>query len=459
MSRSLSLTARICLAFMLVATSVISLTALGFFQLSKHHFEELDEAILNEKLHAIRIMLQVSPQPLQAEHQQQHLQAMLGAHESMRVLITRDDGDILFAEPQDFLAAASDPLISTQSHWFWQEGERFFQGLSAEIALEDSPPLRVLLALDVTAHTLFFRSLMYWLWFGMLLCLLTSALLGWLVARSGLQPLREITQSMTRISAASLDERIDTHAVPRELQAMVHSFNSMLCRLQDAFARISNFSADIAHEMRTPVSNMLTQTEVVLMRKRDADTYENNLHSNLEELSRLSRMIDDMLFLAKSENGQTLLNQQPLELDELVSGQLEYYRILAEEKGIAIEVIGQGHIHGDAPMVGRVVSNLLSNALRYTPPGQTVQIQLRQQPDSVELCVSNPGKDIQPLHLDRLFDRFYRADPARREGDSANAGLGLAIAAAIVKAHGGSIHCTSQGGITRFCVQFPRPSA
>ncbi len=230
----------------------------------------------------------------------------------------------------------------------------------------------------------------------------------------------------------------------------------MLGRLEDAFVRLSNFSADIAHELRTPVSNLMTHTEVVLTRKRDLDAYEDNLYSNLEEFKRMSRMIDDMLFLAKSDNGLIIPEKGTIELSRLVSNLLEYYHLLAEERGIHLSASGRGEVLGDKLMLNRALSNLLSNALRYTPTGENISVTIRETEETVILSVENPGGTIKPEHLDKLFHRFYRVDPARREGNPSNAGLGLAITRSIVEAHNGRIWCTSAGGVTAFYMEFPR---
>ncbi|TVP89061.1 MAG: HAMP domain-containing protein [Pseudomonadaceae bacterium] len=450
----MSLTLRIGLAFMLAATAVIFLTATGFYLLSKHHFEELDQHTLQEKIHSIHSLLEFYPGSAELENLRPQLHAMLGAHETLRAVILGADERILFAEPPDADLPPSYPPDNHDEHWTWQEENSFFRGAMTRAEVADET-LTVVLALDITTHTLFFRSLLHWLWAGLLLCALASAALGWLVARSGLQPLRKITRRVASMSARSLSERMDISGVPAELVPMVNSFNAMLARLEDAFARMSNFSADIAHEMRTPVSNMMTQTEVVLTRERDMATYANNLHSNLEELKHLSRMIDDMLFLAKSDNGLTPVRPQTLALHDLITKQLDYYQILADDKEIAIELTGRGNIQGDPLLIARVISNLLSNALRYTPSGKTIRISLNSAQEGVQLTIANPGETIEPHHLSRLFDRFYRADSARHEGTPNNAGLGLAIAAAIVKAHNGRIWCTSADGQTCFHLEFP----
>ena len=199
----------------------------------------------------------------------------------------------------------------------------------------------------------------------------------------------------------------------------------------------------------------MTHTEVVLTKKRTIEDYQENLCSNLEDLKRMSRMIDDMLFLAKSDNGLITPENTRIELKELVTKLVEYYHLLADEAGITITVSGSGAISGDRLMLDRAISNLLSNALRYTPAGERISVKMHTSGEAVSLTVENPGESISPDHLDKLFDRFYRADPARREGNPSNVGLGLAITRSIIEAHKGKIWCTSENGITTFHMEFP----
>lgn len=178
-------------------------------------------------------------------------------------------------------------------------------------------------------------------------------------------------------------------------------------------------------------------------------------YSNLDSLNHMSRMIDDMLFLAKSDNGLIRPNTAKIHLDEVILKLFEYYSLLTEERGIELRLNGRACIQGDSLMLHRAISNLLSNAVRYTPAGAAIDVTIESRADAVTLSVINPGDTIPAEHLKKLFDRFYRADPARREGDSHNAGLGLAISRSIVEAHHGRIWCTSTEGLTAFHLEFP----
>lgn len=452
----LSLTTRMSLMFMLAVTGVLTVAGLSFNNLSRHHFIILDQQALDEKLHSTQRILGELKSIDQFDELKPELQALLGAHRDLTAMILDSDGRLIFADPGPVGVPEEFVSRTTNTVWEWQDQGKMFRGLTAPAMVTgQDKPLSVVLILDVTPHMSFFETLQRWFWIGLVISALVSVALGWMVARSGMRPIRQVTMVAASMSARSLKERIPLAPVPKELKEMVSSFNAMLSRLDDAFVRLSNFSADIAHELRTPLSNLMTHTEVVLSRKRGIEDYENNLYSNLDDLKRMSKMIDDMLFLAKSDNGLIKPENKPINLVEVVEKLLEYYRLLADERGIELTVSGAGGVRGDVLMLHRAISNLLSNALRYTPEGRTIRIDIQQKNTSTRVTVENPGETIAPEHLEKLFDRFYRADPARREGSPSNAGLGLSITRSIIEAHEGKIWCTSLDGKTAFHMELP----
>ncbi|WP_139113331.1 heavy metal sensor histidine kinase, partial [Pseudomonas sp. 34 E 7] len=243
--------------------------------------------------------------------------------------------------------------------------------------------------------------------------------------------------------------------MPAELAELAQTFNAMLSRLDDAFQRLSAFSADIAHELRTPLSNLLTQTQVILIQPRPLEDYREALHSNLEELQWMAQLVNDMLYLAKADHGLLNPKREPLALADEVEALLEFFALLAEDAQVSLVCDGHAHTPGDRGMLRRALSNLLENALRFTPAGGEVRVRLADDERGVKLTVENTGEGISKDVLPKLFDRFYRADPARREGSSEHAGLGLAITQSIVRAHGGRIYCESEAGWTRFVIELP----
>jgi two-component system heavy metal sensor histidine kinase CusS len=247
-------------------------------------------------------------------------------------------------------------------------------------------------------------------------------------------------------------------AVPVELAELAESLNDMLARLEESFKRLSDFSSDLAHELRTPVSNLMTQTQVALSKTRSSTEYREVLESNCEEFERLSRMISDMLFLAKSENGLIVPGQESFDLADEVTALFDFYGALAEENGVTLRLEGSGLVTGDRLMLRRAIGNLLSNALRYTPLGAHCRDGQRRTRQcgrrTIHLAVENTGEPIPPEHLSRLFDRFYRVDASRRHsGDGA--GLGLAITRSILRSHGGDIEGRTGKGSNIFEMWIP----
>lgn len=220
-------------------------------------------------------------------------------------------------------------------------------------------------------------------------------------------------------------------------------------------ATLSNFSADIAHELRTPVTNLVTQTQVALNQYRSAEEYREILYSNLEEFERMGRMISDMLFLAQTENDSGNLRLVQADVGKMVRGLFDYFEALAEDKGITLYLKGQSSpILADKEMLLRALTNLLSNAIRHAPHGASVSVFLTQNDQITTISVENPGEPIPETAIAKIFDRFFRVDPARQR-KSAGAGLGLAIVKSIAMAHGGSVCVTSNERATRFDLVLP----
>jgi two-component system heavy metal sensor histidine kinase CusS len=284
---------------------------------------------------------------------------------------------------------------------------------------------------------------------------LIAAGLGYLIARQGLAPLHRFAAMAGRITASRLGERLDTSELPQEVRELASSFNHMLERLQDSFRRIEQSSSDLAHEMRTPINTLLGQTQVALSRARSPAEYREVLASNAEEYERLSRMIQDMLFIARADEPHAVLDVEDVELRDEARRVAEFYEPMLDEKRIRLQCHGTGTARADRTLVGRALGNLLSNAVRHSPPGGRIDIDIGTDPvapDCISLSVVNQGPAIAPEDMPRIFDRFYRAGTgARTEGT----GLGLAIVKTIAQLHGGSVGATSELGQTRFVLRLP----
>lgn len=279
------------------------------------------------------------------------------------------------------------------------------------------------------------------------------------IIRLGLRPLRRLREAASRVSASSLSEHIDLAGLPSELQDLGQAFNTMLDRLGDVVRRLSEFSGDLAHEMRTPLATLLGRTQVALSKERTTEELMEVLESNVEELQRLRRLIADMLFLAHADNAQSALELEEVELADEARRVSEFLELLAQERGVEFVIEGHASVLADRGLVRRAITNLMSNAVRHCYPSTRVTVKVCSSGNGATLEVVNQGKPIAPEHLPRLFDRFYRIDDARAR-DIGGTGLGLAIVRAIIQIHSGRVEVTSSAkGETRFLLSFPfRPS-
>lgn len=284
---------------------------------------------------------------------------------------------------------------------------------------------------------------------------LIAAVLGYAVARRGLRPVAQIAAQARKITASHLDERYEFEGAPAELRELVMAFNQMLDRVKDGVDRLSQFSSDLAHDLRTPIANLLGETQVMLARQRSTEEYQTLLASNIEELERLSRMIENMLFLARADNAQLALRMELLDARVELQRIADYFENMAADAGVTISVSGDGPLFADKILLQRAVGNLVSNALLHHSFGSEISILVSYAADWLSISVRNRGPVIPAAVQCRIFDRFYRADAARSVA-TGSLGLGLAIVRSIMQLHCGktSVSSTAEAG-TEFVLMFP----
>lgn len=456
--RGKSLTARLTLLFAVVSSSVLLILGLVIAELVEHHFEDMDLELLEGKLELIQHAVLSARREGNFDSLPAQLEAALVGNHGLAVGVWGPDGKRLFLSEGAEFPKSNTPLKPGQllpKTWKGHD-ENHYRGISgqAPTGVQGESPAMVQLSTSLTHHDHFMQSFRLAMWAVVSLAALLSGFLGWVAARRGLAPLRSIALRASDITANNLDQRIEAGEIPVELAEVVNTLNDMLGRLKESFDRLYDFSSDIAHELRTPVSNLLTQTQVMLSRVRSIDEYQDVLASNAEELERLSRTIADMLFLAKADNHLMIPTQEPVDLEAEISSMLEFYEAVAEEKQLQLSLHGHAEVHGDRLMLRRAVGNLLSNAIRHTSERGSIRIALESGADGVCIRVENSGEPIPPEHLPRLFDRFYRVDQSRqRLGEGS--GLGLAITKSIAMAHNGSVSVNSSSGVTAFSIFLP----
>ena len=286
--------------------------------------------------------------------------------------------------------------------------------------------------------------------------IIAAALIAITVTRRGLHPLAEMTNSVEQIGPTHLDARVAPAGWPRELQPLANAFDQMLERLEQSFTRLSQFSADLAHELRTPIANILGEAQVALTRDRPPAEYREVIASMITECERLSGIVDNLLFVARADAAREPIEKKLFDGRAAAEKMANFYRTLAEDRHITINCTGKGKIFADPILFERAVSNLVDNALRFTADGGKIEISIASEADNSKILVTDNGCGIAPEHLPRVFDRFYRADSSR---SSHGTGLGLALVKSIVDLHGGAAKIDSEVGHgTTVVLIFPQPA-
>lgn len=456
-----SLTRRLSLLFACSTACTLLVGGLLFERAVEKQFHKHDMEELNGKMDMVRDVLgNVASYEIIKILQPQLRNAVVAGHADITITVVDDKGAMLLSVGQskvvkllleNFEVAMAQPLTrSLDDHTYRIAAKRLSLGNPT------SPPANVSISLDITDDQKFIEEFRLFLWSTIGLCTIIMGLLGWMAARKGLLPLHDLSAMLSNVSTRQLDNPIPVAGVPRELQELISAFNRMLKRLDDSFRRLSEFSSDIAHELRTPINNMMLHTQVTLSRKRDDGEYHANLESNMEELRRLSRIIADMLFLAKADNNMVAPKLEKIELCGEVAKLFEFFEIAASERRVGLVQSGSATIFADRVMIQRALSNLLSNATRFTPDGMAIEVAIGESGGMVMVAVANPGPDIAAEHLPLIFGRLYRADASRREGSTENVGLGLSITRSIIDIHGGTISAESANGRTCFTIRLPR---
>ncbi len=288
----------------------------------------------------------------------------------------------------------------------------------------------------------------------LLIAAISSIALGFIVANRGLYSLHVLAKTTENISIHSLDQRIDPASWPVELRGVAFAFNQMLARVQTGFDRLHQLSADLAHELRTPVTNLIGESEISLIKPLTIEQYQNVISSNLEELQRLSSLIDAMLYIARTENTREL-HKETININAEIMAIVDYFHAAAEEKRITIVCNGDAELSVNLMMFRRIINNILSNALKFTNDNGHIAISIISYLDEIFIDISDTGVGIAAEHISKLFNRFYRvpADANQPKGH----GLGLPIVKSIMDMHDGAISVTSEAG-KGTCVRLTFPA-
>lgn len=456
-----SLSTRLGLSVALIgAAVVILLTALAYLTLT-HELSNLATENLRSKLAQIEHKLAEDKITRQALNRQPHgLLDLVMGHENLRLAIYesgRSAKPLLSINTQhQYPVQRIYPLEQTHFQTSLDNTGQDLLVATTTMQLSDGEPVIIELALDRSGDEKLLRAY-FKSTFGVLpMVLLLIGIGAWWIVKRGLKPLQYFSRVSSLVSTHDLTHRIPTETLPLELKELAQGINVMLQRLDGGVQQLSQFSDDLAHELRSPISNLMGMAQVTLSKTRDAEDYKSTLEFCTEELERVSRIVSDMLFLAQVSHPYSSLYLEEIRLEDEARRVIDLFQIPAEEKQVEIHLGGEGVIEGDRLMVQRALSNLLSNAIRYTPPLRSIHLTIVGTSEETTLSVSNPGSGIPASHIPHLFERFYRVEASRSRAEGGT-GLGLSIVESIMKIHHGRVTVASTPGInTTFSLIFTR---
>ena len=432
MSKPWSLVSRLTLWFSISTFILVLIATISLYWSLARTLQHEDDLLISDRVQAMSHLLKSEPGNLQAIKDRVEREWVTRQFERIFVKILDQSGKT---------------VTQTPGFGNYPQTDRFYKVKTVQIEIPQNSIQQnytIQIALDRTSEATFLATYRSRL-FGILLStLLITALIGRRIAIRGIQPMSDIVSTAKKIRSTTLHERIPISDLPQELTVLATTFNEMLDRLNEAFERLSQFSADIAHDLRTPINNLRGELEVALGRPRSPEGYQDALGSCLEECARISHLIDSLLFVARAEDPGAQLRIEEIALAQEMTRIKEFFEASALEAEIKmnLSIPNDICIRADRALLQRALGNLISNAIHYTPPGGSVSISAQSLSSHVEIVITDTGIGISPEHLPKVFDRFYRVDQAR-SAKSGGSGLGLAIVKGIMTLHRGKIEIQS----------------
>jgi two-component system, OmpR family, heavy metal sensor histidine kinase CusS len=450
-----SLLRRLSLAFTIVAILVLSLAGGLLYHSLSRELRQRDDNEISVKLRDLLIEAREFGSAQSVARMSGLLREELVSHPAITFAIVDGHGNVLAdsGRPSQRLTA---PGPGARGEGVPYSCDPPSIGVSrcvyGDSTLPSGDTIRVLLAHAASERNAVLDEYQGNVWLVLLAGSMLVGLLGYAIAKRGLRPVKIIGRRISRIEAHNLGERLDIGG-PVELHDIAVPVNRMLDRLERAFARLSQFSSDLAHDMRTPLANIISASQVTLSRERTTEEYETLIDSNIEECERLQRMIETMLFLARVDHAKVPLKLADLDCGSEFARLTSFFEGVADDRGVRFIADGAQSVRADPTMFLRAVSNLVSNALDHADPESEVSLRAHRSGDYVAVAVTNEGPCIPPEHIGKIFDRFYRINAARK-GSAKNMGLGLAIVKSIMELHRGKVNVVSQDGVTTFTLYF-----
>ncbi len=444
---------RLTAAYASAGLILVSLVTFSLYLVLTSELNRSTELFLRDKLNVISTMLRERPEDEDGLREEVELESAARRYEQFYICLLDRDGKPLLMTPgmanQVDLAKLTALTAGNKGAALPIKGKNGTSfrviAVTSDLGNSQNRLITIQVAVDVSQKEQLLRRFRLWFWGTSAGLLVLFPLVGYKIARQGIRPVEAIANTASQITSSHLGQRIQAEGYPYELASLALTFNNMLDGLEESFERISRFSADIAHDLRTPVNNIRGEAEVALARARTIDEYRNALESSLEEAVRLSDLIGNLLFLARTENPLTHLRLERVNVADLLDCVREYYDASAAEAGVVLTSVHDGEpivVELDRTLMQRAVGNLISNAIAHTPTGGSVTLRTFKDSANVLLEVSDTGVGIPSEALPRVFDRFFRVDSSRSTA-SGGTGLGLSIVQGIMQLHRGSVDITS----------------
>jgi two-component system heavy metal sensor histidine kinase CusS len=460
-SRHWTLVTSLTAMFAAIACIIVSALGMYLYSAAELALETRADYTLIGRVEHFRTLLHDLYNVEQMEQRPALFESMLGNELDVRIFRRQGDAPFININP----AKLTPPVMSAVSVGKALTTDALREGLKADgvrvrwvSALAEvgdhNDTVEIVAAYVMTQETHMMNAYLLRVIGAALLAVCLTTICSFVILKRSLKTLEVMSGQAKDITPVNLSARLAIDRAPTELRNLAMAFNAMLGRLEEGYAHLSQFSADLAHEIRTPVNVLMGQTQVTLGQLRPPEEYEQLLESNLEELTRLSRIIENILFLAHADHAAMVVERERLNLLEELHKIAEYFEGIAEERDMHFEVAASGMGYANSVMWRRAVNNLVINAVRYGQAGSVIILEARQDAQGSYVTVTNSANPMTTVELERMFDRFYRGDRSRSAFTESN-GLGLAIVRAIMVLHGGSATVSAQNSQVCFNLQFP----
>ena len=446
-----SITARLVLMFALAALAVFTLVGTALYGVLERELTRHQNDDLNTNLQNMRYSIDRFGDLEHWARLQTKMDTLSPADGSVRFWVLSDDPRFQYGKGLDEMERVNQGEAGHGTLRLSITGHSYRTLSMRLVPFADRPAVRLIVGVDTAPFEHTMRAFLVAFALLALAAVAIVMALGWWIARIGLLPLQRLSEQARALRPKTLSQRLRLERLPVELEDLTGAFNGALGRLEEAYQQLEGFNADVAHELRTPLANLIGGTQVALSRPRSAGEFQETLQSNLEELERLRSIVNDMLFLARADQGEAATGLTAADVAHEVEVTIEFFEPLLDETGTTVSI--EGELRSQATMnialFRRALTNLLQNAIEHSAPGARLVVTISQRAGAIWIAVANPGGPIAATHLPRLFDRFYRVDSARHDsGEIHGHGLGLAIVKAVASMHGGTTLATGDEGVT-----------